>query len=80
MKKIIAYAVLIFLALFGPFSFVYFRYVTNTDSPYSDIGIVLNGSVPGFVQNWGCGRLKKNFGDLLPPEGCQVAGDPTTWR
>ena len=80
MKKIIAYALLIFVAVVGPFSFVYYRYVTNTDSPYSDIGITLNGAVPGFVQDWGCGKLKENFARQLPPLGCAVEGDPTVWR
>ncbi len=80
MKKAVTYLILVLLVLLGPFSFVYYRYVTNIESPYDDIGIRLNSSVPGFVQDWGCGKLKENFAEQLPPLGCAVDGDPTTWR
>ena len=57
----------------------YYIYVTNTASPYDEVGIALNGYMPGPVRTWGCGRLKDTFGKkTLPPLGCEGA-DGKTW-
>jgi len=56
----------------------YYRYVANSDTPYDEVGIMLNGYMPGPVRSWGCGKLKARFPDQLPPYGCAGA-DPRTW-
>jgi len=54
--------------------------VFNTDSPYDEIGITLNGFMPGPINAWGCAKLQETFANQLPPAGCSVDGDPTAWR
>lgn len=57
----------------------WYGYVTNTDSPYNEVGIELNSRMPGPINKWGCDKLHQTFGNVLPPYGCQ-AGDGTQWR
>jgi len=55
-------------------------YVTNTDSPFEEVGIELNSLMPAPIRDWGCGRLKQTFGTkTLPPYGCSAA-DGKAWR
>ncbi|MFN3500294.1 MAG: hypothetical protein ACK40A_18025 [Pannonibacter indicus] len=62
------------LAVIGGYlGFRWHQYVTNTDSPYDEIGITLNSYMPAPVNQWGCNQLKVNFGNQLPPYGCQAA-------
>ena len=57
----------------------YYVYVTNTQSPYDEVGIMLNGAMPAIVRSWGCGKLKGTFGTkTLPPLGC-AGSDAKTW-
>lgn len=58
----------------------WYGYVTNTDSPYDEIGISLNGIMPGPINKWGCDKLHKTFGNVLPPHGCQAGADARSWR
>lgn len=80
MKKFLLLVVFCVLVVAVVFGGLYYRYVTNTESPYDEIGITLNGMMPGAVQDWGCAKLKENFAGQLPPAGCSVEGDPTAWR
>ncbi|WP_112907861.1 hypothetical protein [Rhizobium leguminosarum] len=59
--------------------FRWYRYVTNSDSPYDEIGITLNNSMPGQINSWDCAKLKNAFANSLPPYGC-AAGDATQWK
>lgn len=60
--------------LIGGVGFLGYRwhaYVTNTDSPYDEVGIELNSRAPGFLNGWGCAQLKATFGErVVPPYGC----------
>lgn len=55
-------------------------YVTNTESPYDEVGIELNSRMPGPINKWGCDRLHATFGNVLPPYGCQTGDDGRSWR
>ncbi len=59
--------------------FRWYRYVSNTDSPYDEVGITHNKAMPGPINSWGCAKLKTTFANSLPPYGC-AAGDGTQWR
>ena len=52
----------------------YYAWATNASGasdPFDEVGIGLHSYMPGFVQSWGCARLKENFGTkTLPPHGC----------
>ncbi len=77
----LALAVAIPVALLTTLGGRYYFYVTNTDSPYDEVGIALNGIMPGPIRDWGCGRLKATFGTkALPPSGCDRPDAPGEWR
>lgn len=52
-------------------AFRWYQYVTNTETPYDEVGITLNNYMPAPLNKWGCYQLKTNFGTQLPPHGCQ---------
>jgi hypothetical protein len=56
----------------------WYRYVTNTKSPYDDVGIQLNSAMPRPIRKWGCDRLHASFANALPPYGCQ-GDDGKSW-
>ena len=56
----------------------WYRYVSNTESPYDEVGIELNSRMPDPVRKWGCDKLQATFAGALPPYGCQ-AGDGRAW-
>jgi hypothetical protein len=58
----------------------WFQYVSNTQSPYDEVGIELNSRMPGPINKWGCDKLHANFGNVLPPYGCQAGSDGRQWR
>ena len=81
MKKILMYLLVFIVGIAGFIGVKYYVYVTNTESPYDEVGIELNSRMPGPIQDWGCGKLKATFGDrALAPHGCQVEGQPGVWR
>lgn len=53
-------------------------YVTNTTSPYDEVGIELNRYMPYPLRKWGCDKLHSTFGNVLPPYGCST-GDGKQW-
>jgi hypothetical protein len=59
--------------------FRWYRYVTNTESPYNEVGIELNSRLPGPLKKWGCDRLHETFGNAVPPYGCQAGADGRDW-
>lgn len=79
MKKLFRLLLTIALAVVVFTGFRWYRYVSNTDSPYDEIGITLNNFMPGPINNWGCAKLKITFASSLPPYGC-AAGDATQWK
>ncbi len=64
----------------GFIGFQWYKYVTNTESPYDEVGIELNSRAPAPINQWGCEKLKETFGNTLPPYGCQSATNATQWR
>ncbi|MER5170368.1 hypothetical protein [Thioclava sp. GXIMD2076] len=48
----------------------WYMYVTNSDTPYDEVGIALNRVMPAPVAAWGCAKLHVTFGKTLPPVGC----------
>lgn len=50
----------------------YYYYVAIDETPYDDIGIMINAHVPSFIREWGCARLKERFPNQLPPAGCET--------
>lgn len=56
----------------------WYSYVTNSESPYQEIGIELNSRMPDPIRKWGCDKLHVTFAGALPPYGC-ATGDGRTW-
>jgi len=79
MRKLLRLLLVIALAVVVFTGFRWYRYVSNTDSPYDEIGITLNDAMPGPINNWGCAKLKTTFAGSLPPLGCAGA-DGTQWK
>jgi len=79
MKKLLRLLLTIALAMVVLTGFRWYRYVTNTDSPYDEIGIMLNNNMPSPINAWGCAKLETTFTGSLPPCGC-AADDGTQWK
>ncbi|MBO9099570.1 MULTISPECIES: hypothetical protein [Rhizobium] len=79
MKMLVRLILVIVIALVATVGFRWYRYVTNTDSPYDEVGITLNSSMPAPINAWGCARLKTTFSNNLPPYGC-AAADGKSWK
>jgi hypothetical protein len=69
---VIAIAVLVAIPVIGGAR--WYRYVTNTDTPYDEVGIALNGYMPEAARAWGCAKLHVTFAKSPPPYGCAKAG------
>ena len=71
---------IIVIAFVGFFGFRWHTYVSNTDSPYDEVGITLNSNMPLPIRKGGCDKLHATFGNVLPPYGCQAeGGDGRSW-
>lgn len=84
MKRLLTFVVVIVLAALSTGGYRYYAWVNNTSAaadPFDEVGIDLHQMMPGFVQDWGCGKLKAQFGSkTLPPYGCQSATEPGKWK
>jgi hypothetical protein len=78
MGKLISVLIGVVVAVVVVFGFTWYRYVTNTSSPYDEVGIELNSRMPAPLRDWGCAQLKAHFAGALPPYGCQSA-DGRSW-
>lgn len=80
MKRLLR--LLVIMAITGAviFGWRWYTYVTNTETPYQEVGIDINSRMPGPLNKWGCDRLHATFGNMLPPYGCQSATDARQWR
>ena len=65
MKKLLSMLLVIVVALAVTLGWRWYGYVTNTDSPYDEVGIELNSRMPLPLRKWGCDRLKTTFGAAL---------------
>ncbi|HBF31982.1 hypothetical protein [Rhizobium sp.] len=80
MKRLLR--LLVIMAISGSviFGWRWYTYVTNTESPYQEVGIDINSRLPDPLNKWGCDRLHATFGNVPPPLGCQSATDSRQWR
>lgn len=80
MRRAIQLLLTVVIVLAVVVGFRWYRYVTNTESPYDEVGIELNSRMPGPINEWGCVTLHTTFGNALPPYGCQNSTDARKWR
>ena len=77
--KILRLAIIVVVAIVMVGGFRWYRYVSNTESPYQEVGIELNSRMPTPIRKWGCDKLHATFGNVLPPYGCQAGDDGRSW-
>jgi hypothetical protein len=70
MKLVLIFCVAAILGMLGMMGKRYNDWVSHATNPYDEVGIELHKFMPGFVQDWGCGKLKARFGPIRPPLGC----------
>lgn len=71
MKRLVSIVAAALVAAVGVVGYQWYGYISNTQSPFDEIGIDLNNMLPGPLHDYGCGRLKQTFGGkTLPPYGC----------
>jgi hypothetical protein len=68
--------IILFAVIFSFFAVLggrWLYYVTQSASPYDEVGATLMMHVPEPLRAWGCARLKERFPRVLPPAGCERA-------
>jgi hypothetical protein len=78
LRGIITFFAVILLFIVGLLGF-WVWYVTSSETQYNQIGMELNNVLPEPMNRWGCGELKKRFGDGPAPYGC-AAADFKSWK
>ena len=82
MKKSLLILILVLVAFVGLVGQRYYAWATNSagaETPFDEVGIGLHSYMPKVVQDWGCAKLKENFGTkTLPLHGCGSA-DGRSW-
>ncbi|THA60616.1 hypothetical protein E5176_28400 [Ensifer adhaerens] len=78
MKKLVQFAIVIFLAVVVMFGGRWYMYVAFGESPYDEVGIALNGYMPLPLRSWGCHKIQSRFEGKLPPYGCS-GPDGRSW-
>lgn len=78
--RILRVLLIVLIAAIVMFGWRWYQYVSNTDSPYNEVGIELNSRMPGPINKWGCDKLQQTFANALPPYGCQSTADAKQWR
>lgn len=79
MTKMFLIAIVVLVAATAFFGQRWYGYVSNTGTPYDEVGIAINTRLPAPLNSWGCNKLHATFGNVLPPYGC-AAADGKTWR
>ncbi len=79
MKRGVAVILFSLLAFLGFMGSRWYAYVTNGKTPYDEVGIGLNSYMPQPLRGWGCQQLRKEFGKMLPPYGCESPDDRRRW-
>lgn len=80
MKKFVQIVLIAAIAVVVAVSWRWYSYVTNTETPYDEVGIEFNSRMPGPINKWGCDRLHATFGNVAPPLGCRASGEGRSWR
>lgn len=71
MKRLVLIVFVALVVAAGVVGQQWHAYITNTDSPFDEVGMELNNMLPGPLHDYGCNRLKQTFGGkTLPPYGC----------
>ncbi|TGX54271.1 hypothetical protein E5A73_09195 [Sphingomonas gei] len=78
MKKVVQVLCVVLIGVAVMIGFRWYRYVASSDTPYDEVGITLNGYMPGPLRSWGCHKLRERFPGALPPYGC-AAPDGRSW-
>ena len=78
MGKLLRLVTIVIVAVGVVLGGFWYRYVSNTESPYDEVGIELNSRMPEPIRKWGCDKLQRTFVGAIPPYGCS-AGNGTTW-
>jgi len=79
MQKILQVVTVVVVAGLVMFGGRWYMYVAQSDTPYDEVGIALNGYAPGPLRTWGCNKMKERFSNQLPPYGCASA-DGRSWN
>ena len=53
--RLVVLVVMVFGVVIGGF---WYKYVTNTESPYDEVGIELNSRMPDPIRKWGCDNCR----------------------
>lgn len=78
--KFVMIVVIAALFVAGNVGWRWYSYITNTESPYDELGIEFNSRMPYPLRKWGCDKLQTTFAGALPPYGCQAeGGDGRSW-
>lgn len=80
MKRLLRLVMIMAIAALVIFGSRWYSYVTNTESPYQEVGIEINSRLPDPLNKWGCARLQATFGKVPPPLGCQSPTNSAQWR
>lgn len=78
MKKIVQVLCVVLIGVAVMTGLRWYRYVASSDTPYDEVGITLNGYMPGPIRSWGCHKLQERFPRALPPYGC-AGPDGRSW-
>lgn len=79
MQKILQVVCVVLIAGAVMFGGRWYMYVAQGQSPYDEVGIALNGYMPGPLRARGCHKMQQRFAGQLPPYGC-AAADGRSWR
>ncbi|WP_404337597.1 hypothetical protein AB2M62_02735 [Sphingomonas sp. MMS12-HWE2-04] len=78
MKNIAKLLCVVLIAAIVMFGGRWYMYVANSETPYDEVGITLNGYMPAPLRSWGCTKLQQRFPNQLPPLGC-AGPDGRSW-
>jgi hypothetical protein len=78
LQRLIRFVYVVVIAGVIMFGGRWYMYVGHGSSPYDEVGIALNGYMPGPLRAWGCHSMQSRFPGQLPPYGCAGA-DGRSW-
>jgi hypothetical protein len=78
MKKVLQLVCVLVIGVGVMIGWRWHSYVARAESPYDEVGIMLNGYMPGPLRSWGCHKMQARFPTALPPYGC-AGPDGRSW-
>lgn len=70
LAQVLTVVAAIAIGILGVTGWQWYRWATAGDSPYDEVGIGLNATMPGPLHDWACRRISQRFPRSLPPYGC----------